>query len=253
MATPALHIGPSGWNYPEWRTSFYAGVPQRQWLAHCGRHFTGVEVNATFYRFMRAELFQRWHDAVPEGFAFALKGHRLVTHIHRLADTSSIASQRAAARPLGAKLAAVLWQLPARFHCDLQRLRTFAAALEAWPEARHAIEFRDASWFVDEVADCLERRRIANCLSDSPAWPMWDRLTTDLVYVRLHGHRTLYASNYGSRTLGAWAKRIRTWQQAGRSVHVYFDNTALGHAPRNACRLIELLGPGAPAAAADRR
>jgi uncharacterized protein YecE (DUF72 family) len=239
--TAAVHIGPSGWNYAEWRPNFYAGVRQKQWLAYCGRQFTGIEVNATFYRFMRSELFQRWHDAVPADFAFAIKGHRQVTHLHRLVDTSSLAGQRAAALPLAEKLAVVLWQLPGNYHCDLARLEAFVSALADWPEPRHAIEFRHRSWFVDEVAARLERRRIAVCQSDSPEWPLWPCVTTDLVYVRLHGHTQLYASNYGERALVGWARRIEQWREEGRAVHVYFDNTASGNAPRNARRLLELL------------
>lgn len=241
---PPLFIGTSGWNYDDWRESFYGGVPRKQWLAHCGRRFSGIEVNATFYRFMGREVMERWRDAVPDGFAFAVKGSRLVTHLHRLGDFSSLPDQRRAAAGLGAKLAVVLWQLPANFASDAARLRRFVRALERWPEPRHAIEFRHPSWFTGETAGILADAAIAACQSDSPEWPLWDRLTTDFVYARLHGHRRLYCSNYGEASLKSWARRIAGWRHRGRTVHVYFDNTDEGRAPRNAVRLRELCGQG---------
>jgi uncharacterized protein YecE (DUF72 family) len=103
------------------------------------------------------------------------------------------------------------------------------------------MEFRHPSWFTDEVANCLRAHRIAACQSDAADWPLWDVVTTDLIYVRLHGHEATYASAYPESELRAWARKIRRWQREGRDVHVYFDNDAWGHAPRNAQRLLALL------------
>jgi uncharacterized protein YecE (DUF72 family) len=249
-------IGPSGWNYPEWRAGFYAGVPQRRWLAHCAERFSGIEVNATFYRLLAKETFAHWRGATPAGFGFAIKGHRLVTHMHRLANCEDLLqAQRDLATALGDRLEVVLWQLPARFERDLPRLAGFVKALGAWPEPRHAFEFRDRSWFEDAVAQSLAEHGMAVVLSDSPKWPLRRRVTTDLVYVRLHGHTALYASRYSERLLAGWAAEIRGWLAEGRTVHAYFDNTGSGHAPANAARLIELVGAAAalPAATEERR
>jgi uncharacterized protein YecE (DUF72 family) len=114
--------------------------------------------------------------------------------------------------------------------------------LEMWPEVRHAIEFRDRSWFDGEVAALMSRARIASCQSDAAAWPMWQAITTDLVFVHLHGHASTYASHYGRDSLERWAGRIRRWLNEGRDVHVYFDNDAMGYAPWNALNLAEILG-----------
>ncbi|MGB8276183.1 MAG: DUF72 domain-containing protein [Alphaproteobacteria bacterium] len=237
-------IGTSGWSYPSWRAGFYEGVPQRRWLAHCAAHFTAIEVNATFYREMKPALLERWRDETPDDFAFAIKGHRYITHVERLkAPSKPVRRQRDTVAPLGPKLAAVLWQLPKTLQKDMKRLNRFLDALEEWPGVRHALEFRHASWFDDEVADALSRRGCANCLSDAADWPLWDAVTTDLVYVRLHGHTRTYASSYGERALGAWAKRVTRWMGEGREVHVYFDNDAEGAAPYNALRLLELVAP----------
>ena len=104
-----------------------------------------------------------------------------------------------------------------------------------------AIEFRHASWFDDEVAACLRNHNIAVCQSDAADWPMWNAVTTDLVYVRLHGHDVTYASCYSESELRAWAQKVRRWMGEGRDVHIYFDNDAYCHAPFNALRLLALV------------
>jgi uncharacterized protein YecE (DUF72 family) len=242
MRDPAIRIGLSGWSYPEWRGGFYEGVPQRRWLAHCAAHFNAIEVNATFYRALKPEIYKRWYEETPADFAFAVKGHRMVTHVHRLAEPrDSIRRERDSLAPLGDKLAVVLWQLPPGLHRDDDRLAGFIGALRDWRGPRHAIEFRHDSWFCDPVAEALASAGIANCLSDSPRWPMWRATTTDLVYVRLHGNPRLYASKYEDKALRAFARSIRHWRRDGRAVHVYFDNDADGHAPCDALRLMEIL------------
>ena len=236
-------VGTSGWAYASWRKRFYEGRPPREWLGFCAQRFSGLEINATHYRLQSAGTFRRWREATPRDFRFTLKAHRYLTHKRKLKNPSGpIRVERERAAALGAKLAVVLWQLPGNFGCNLERLEAFAKALGTWRRARHAIEFRHASWFRKEVADCLRRHRIAVCQSDAADWPRWDAVTTDLVYVRLHGRPRTYASSYGERALRAWARRIRRWQREGRAVHVYFDNDARGAAPRNAERLIALLG-----------
>ena len=153
----------------------------------------------------------------------------------------SVIRCRESASPLGKRLAAVVWQLPAFLKKDIERLEKFLRNLRRWKSTRHAIEFRDKSWFDDEVADCLERHAVAICMSDAPDWPMWDRVTTDVVYIRLHGHTRKYASSYSKPALGKWATRTQRWLEENRAVHVYFDNDAEGAAPRNALRLLEML------------
>jgi uncharacterized protein YecE (DUF72 family) len=235
-------IGTSGWNYDSWKNSFYEGRPRKEWLAHCATRFTAIEVNATFYRLQTVETFRRWRDATPAGFRFAVKANRYLTHNKKLADPlAPIRLERSRASGLGDKLAAVVWQLPQNFHRNIERLQTFARALRCWRRVRHAIEFRHPSWFEHEVAACLGDHRIAVCQSDAADWPMWDAVTTDLVYVRLHGHELTYASGYSEAKLRDWADKLRRWMADGREVHVYFDNDAFGHAPENALRLMTLV------------
>jgi uncharacterized protein YecE (DUF72 family) len=243
-----LCIGTSGWSYPEWRHGFYAGVPQRHWLAHCAARFTAIEVNATFYRRLAPEVIGRWHDETPAGFVFAVKGPRRITHMLRLKDAgAAVTDTRAMLAGLGAKLACVLWQLPASLHKNLGLLRAFARDLQGWPEPRHAFEFRSASWFDDETLAVLEENRLAVCISDSPRWPLWDAVASGLAYVRLHGHERLYVSPYGEAALRPWARRISEWLAEGIEVHVYFDNDVAGAAVADALLLIAMT-----AAAAER-
>jgi uncharacterized protein YecE (DUF72 family) len=238
-----LHIGTSGWNYPEWQEGFYALVPRGRWLEHYAQHFDAVEVNASFYRSLRAATLARWHDATPAAFRFAIKGHRQVTHIRRLQNIEdSVARQQRELAPLGDKAAVVLWQLPANLPQDLARLEAFAGLLARWTSVRHVLEFREPSWFTDEVAACLSTHRLASAISDAATWPRWDALTTDLAYLRLHGRPRTYASTYGAAELGPWAARVATWLGEGRAAHVYFDNTMQGAAPEDAARLRALLG-----------
>lgn len=237
-----LFVGTSGWNYDSWKDGFYAGVPKKGWLRFAAQRFTGIEVNATFYGLQKRSTFEKWRDETPEDFGFAVKGNRYLTHNKKLLDPEEpIRREREGAEGLGDKLKAVLWQLPERFQADLPRLRGFLEALrELWPIS-HTVEFRHPSWFKDEVAECLRSHGVVVGISDAADWPIWEEVTADLVYVRLHGHTRTYASSYSTPRLAAWADGARAWLAQGREVHVYFDNDREGAAPRDASRLLEML------------
>jgi uncharacterized protein YecE (DUF72 family) len=238
----SAYVGTSGWSYPQWRDSFYRGVRQRDWLAHCAARFSGIEVNATFYGRIRPETLQRWAAATPDEFRFALKAHRYFTHEKKLDfPLAALLRERDNVRGMHHKAAAVLWQLPRNLRLDVARLDAFLAMLRRWPEVRHVVEFRSATWFDPAVAESLGQARVASCQSDAADWPFWNAVTTDVVYVRLHGHTDTYVSGYAPTSLRAWSRRIDRWRSEGRDVHVYFDNTDAGHAPRDAMRLIRML------------
>jgi uncharacterized protein YecE (DUF72 family) len=248
MADGRVFIGTSGWSYRSWRAHLYQGLPQRAWLGHAARTFGALEINGSFYTQIKPATYARWRAETPPDFVFTLKGHRFVTHYKRLLDAEpSIRLQRTPTLELGDRLAAVVWQLPASFEADLGRLDGFLGALHAWPEVRHALELRHRSWFTDAVAARLAAAQVAVCLSDAPDFPMWRRVTTDLVYVRLHGHTRKYASSYRRDHLEAWAADVARWRDEGNDVHVYFDNDAEGAAVDNARTLRQLIAaPAAP-------
>lgn len=238
----AVHIGTSGWVYKGWRAHLYGDVPVRRWLEVASRAFGALEINGSFYSQIKPATYARWREETPHGFRFALKGHRFVTHYKRLRDCGdSIARLRDQSAPLGDKLAAVVWQLPSTFKCDLARLEDFCVALGAWRTVGHALELRHRSWFTAETAAIMRAHGVSVCMSDAPDFPMWREVTSRMVYVRLHGHTRKYASSYAEASLQTWARTVRQWLAERREVHVYFDNDAEGHAVRNARRLAELL------------
>src|SRR5262249_2049506 len=145
------------------------------------------------------------------------------------------------ARRLGPHLGPVLYQLPPRWHCDLARLRRFLAALPG--DVRHAVEFRDPSWYVEGVRDALAEFGASFCIHDLRGQPCPDWVTGPLVYLRFHGPtERAYAGSYSDEQLARWAERIAGYRAAGRDVVAYFNNDHAGHAVANARTLRALLG-----------
>lgn len=235
-------IGTSGWSYKEWRGIFYPReLPSRQWLDHYATHFCSVEINATFYRLQKAETLAGWAARTPKGFVFAIKGPRLISHFHKLKNsTHRFPLFYESIAPLRAKAGPILWQLPGGFPVDLPRLESFIESLPlGW---RYAFEFRDTSWHDDAVYRVLEKHRAAFCPFEIGELTGPRVVTTDFVYVRLHGWKGRYKGRYDTRTLKDWARWLRGHRKAGRSVYCYFDNTADDDdAVANAAELDKLL------------
>ena len=236
------YIGTSGWNYQHWKPRFYNNIPAKQWLSFCASQFTSIEVNSTFYRLQSEKTFQRWRQETPDNFRFSIKANRYLTHTKRLRNAAdSILLEKQHASALNDKLAVILWQLPGNFSINLARLNHFIVALQSWNTVSHTIEFRDPSWFDDRVADLLRQHNIAVCQSDAGSWPLWQCITADFVYVRLHGKPQTYSSNYSVAKLEKWASQAQLWLKQNRDVYIYFDNDAEAKAPFNALSLQKLL------------
>lgn len=240
-----LYVGTSGWQYRHWRDAFYPkGVAQRDWLAWYARHFRTVELNNSFYRLPEASSFERWRDGTPRGFRFAVKMSRYLTHIRRLREPAEpVARFMDRASRLGPKLGPVLVQLPPHMPADPERLDVALAQFP--PRTRVAVEFRDPSWFCEEVRQVLRRRSAALCLADAPDFqtPRWR--TTPWGFVRFHaGHGTPFPC-YQEGELDRWAHRIAELWPASSSVYAYFNNDTNCCAPRDAvtfARLAERAG-----------
>jgi uncharacterized protein YecE (DUF72 family) len=230
-----VHIGCSGWNYKDWREAFYPkGLPQSRWLEHYATEFDTVEVNATFYRLPTRETVANWVEKTPEGFCFAIKASRYLTHIKRLRELPTyFANFAERLEPLmdTPKMGPVLWQLPPGFKRDDERL---ADALEALPPGRHAMEFREPDWFAPDVYAALREHGVALVIGDHPKWPFQAReLTTDWTYVRLHYGKRGRRGNYSEAELETWKRRIAAWRRDAE-VLVYLNNDWEAFAIRNA-------------------
>ena len=240
-----IFIGTSGWNYKGWKDSFYKGVSQKKWLMFYSQNFNAVEVNATFYRSLKSSTYEKWMSITPDNFWFVIKGTREITHIKRLKKDieSSLLKQKENLAPILKKTKAILWQFPPGFKKDIKLLDNFLTLLrEKWSDHTHILEFRNKTWFDQEVAHKMEEYEIiGNCISDSPKWPMWEITISNVAYIRLHGHKVLYHSKYSENELKEWAEKIKNWSKEGKEVFVFFDNTDSGAAPYDAMELKRIL------------
>jgi uncharacterized protein YecE (DUF72 family) len=235
---PELRIGTSGWAYEHWRGGAWypADVKRGGELEYYSGRFDSVEVNSSFYHVPRETTFRAWAEKTPDHFLFAVKASRYITHRLKLKDAAEpLRLVMSRASLLGHKLGPVLFQLSPSYTLDVDRLGEFAALLPRGK--RFTFEFRHPSWFCDETYALLSSRNLSLTIADTPEYPCVERVTADFVYVRLHGHEALYASNYSPKQLSEWAGKIRTWLEDGRDVCVYFDNDACAFAPRNALEL----------------
>jgi uncharacterized protein YecE (DUF72 family) len=238
----AVHIGCSGWNYRDWREDFYPPrLPARRWLECYAEHFDTVEVNTTFYRLPKRDAVAHWVEQTPPGFQFAVKASRYLTHIRRLQDMrDGVKRFYERIEPLvsSGRLGPVLWQLPANFKRDDDRLRE---ALGTLPAGRHAFEFREAGWFAPEVLELLSEHGVALVIGDHPERPFQSHEpTTDWMFIRFHyGHRGR-GGNYSKTEIEEWASRIRRWRRS-HEVYAYFNNDWKAFAPRNAALLARLV------------
>ncbi len=228
-------IGCSGWMYDDWRGKLYpTGEPKRRWLELYAARFDTVEVNTTFYRLPKRDTVAAWVSQTPDGFAFAVKASRYLTHIKRLTDlTTGLERFYAPLEPLrsAGRLGPVLWQLPENFHRDDERLADW---LQALPDGLHTIEFRHPSWFADEVMDALRAHAVALTVADHPERPFQSfEATASWRYVRFHYGSRGRGGNYSATELEQWARRIAQWRRRG-DVYAYFNNDWNGFAPANA-------------------
>lgn len=239
-----VRIGCSGWNYHHWRNGvFYPPrLPPRKWLPFYAEYFDTVEVNATFYRLPRPSAVANWVAQAPPEFVFAVKMSRYVTHVKRLRDLPpSLELFHSTLAPLvaGPKFGPVLWQFPATFRRNDERL---AEALQVLPRGRHAFEFRHASWFAEEVYALLRARRAALVIGDHPERPFQTHeLTSDFTFIRFHYGWRGRGGNYSERELDEWAERIDRWR-GDRDVYAYFNNDWEGYAIKNGLGLKRRLG-----------
>lgn len=242
-----LYLGTSGFAYGGWRGRFYPqDLPHGERLAFYARHFNAVEINASFYRIPQPAAVRRWVQQVPEGFAFAFKAPRVLTHELRLVGgADALARFLAALAPAreAGRLAGVLWQLPPSFGRDLERLAAFTALLPA--DMRHAFEFRHPTWRSPDVLEFFRQAGppLAFVDADGPSVAPPDLPAGRFVYVRRHGTEGLGRGAYGRERLEPLAARLRALLDAGYDALVFFNNDAGAAAVDDARTLADLLAP----------
>ena len=285
-----VRIGISGWTYPPWRGVFYPqDLPHRRELEFAASRMNSVEINGSFYSLQRPSSYRAWFLQTPDDFVFSVKGGRFITHMKKLADVDTPLANffGSGVLALEHKLGPLLWQLPPMLGFTAERLSAFfdrlprstteaariaerhdtrlrhgaITAVSVDRPLRHALEVRHPSYETPEFVELLRRHDVALVVADTAGkWPFLEDVTSDFVYVRLHGSEELYVSGYDEQGLDWWADRVRAWATgssspdartvgppaeagpSGRDVYVYFDNDVKVRAPFDAMALAARLG-----------
>ncbi len=260
-----LYIGTSGYSYPHWENDvFYPrGLPKTKQLAYYAKHFNTVEMNYPFYKLPSSKSFSNWRERTNKDFIFAVKVSRYITHIkylHQCKTAWKTFLERALR--LKNKLGPFLFQLPPLWKKDLGRLKEFIEMVDPVRDFRgekeieskcisngvektnhkyrFVLEFRHPTWFSEDVYQILKKQKnISLCLADSPQWPFEEIITSDFLYIRMHGGKVLYTSNYSQKELKKLAEKIKKYLKQNLDIYVYFNNDAYGYAIENARTLID--------------
>ena len=232
-----VRVGTSGYNYPEWKGSFYPeDMKPARMLSYYAERFSTVEINATFYRMPTATTVEGWARAVPPDFTFVLKAPQRITHFARLKDVDDgVRFFCDTAGLLRARLGPLLFQLPPNFKKDVSRLGDLLVQLP--PERRAAFEFRHESWFADDVYDRLRARNAALCIADTEAGSTPAVATADWGYLRLR------AVDYTDAQLAEWLATMRRIGATWTDAFVFFKHEEKGTGPALAKRFEALFTP----------
>ena len=230
------HIGTSGWSYPEWKGGFYPeDMKADGMLPYYAQRFDGVEVNNTFYRLPKREVLQGWGEQVPAGFSFAIKASQRITHKAKLGPEAAdaVAYLIEACGALGDGLGPILFQTPPWLKKDAPLLRGFLALLPAKTLA--SFEFRNTTWFEEEIYDALRERNAALVVADTGE----EGKDPPLVATADWGYARLRRVEYPGTLLDDWAARLRAmdWER----LWVFFKHEDEGTGPRLAARFQELM------------
>jgi len=255
---PRARIGTSAWNKPHWRGHFYpTGLVQRRELEYAASRLSTLEINTTFHGLPRPSSYVKWSAETPDDFIFSVKGNKAITHDNSLKNPTRgiVAFLASGVLTLQQKLGPILWQIPERLPFQHDTVEAFLAALPnsvdevrrlaeqhgvsgtdeaSWGAdrpIRHCFEVRHPSFLTPAFTELLRHYAVAAVVTNSPGWPVIHDVTSDFVYVRLHGDLTHYPNGYDEATLDNWARLVGGWRSGeacpdgqGRDVFVYFDN-----------------------------
>jgi uncharacterized protein YecE (DUF72 family) len=244
IPTPTIRIGCSGWNYRHWRGAFYPrGLPAKRWFAFYADQFDAVEINNSFYRLPSEATFRAWHDQAPENFRYAVKANRFITQAKKLKDAEApLARMMAPTRALGDRLGPLLFQLPPRFRLNLPRLEAFLRLLP--DDVDCAFEFRDMSWYCDDVFAMLDGHGAGICAHDFPGVTSPRLAVGHLAYLRFHGSAGKYVGRYADAALLSAADWLSAEARRGRPGWAFFNNDAAAAAVEDALTLRAMVRQG---------
>ena len=227
---PGVHVGCSGWVYKHWRGLFYPeGLPQRLWFQRYAEDFDTVEINASFYRLPLPTTFDGWREKAPDGFRYAVKVNRFITHLKKLVGCDEqMAEFVALARRLGPALGPLLLQLPPSLHRNDERLDAFLGRVPK--DIELVVEFRHVSWYDEEVLALLDRHGAGFVVHDLRGLISPHRASGRTAYVRFHGTGGRYSGRYSQEQIAYWADWLSDQRAAGRSCWAFFNNDIFGHA-----------------------
>lgn len=243
MPKGSLFIGTSGWVYSHWEGIFYPeNLPSKDKLKYFSQHFKTTEINYSFYHLPRSSTYQNWYSQTPEDFLFAVKTSRFITHIKRLKGAKEAWKTFIEnALNLKEKLGPILFQFPPSFRAnetEIKKLEDFLKLITK-NKLRYAFEFRHKSWCDKKVYNLLKKYKVVWVIADSPSYPKAEVVTADFVYLRMHGSKVLFTSNYTKKELQDLAQKIKKWRKIV-DVYIYFNNDVMGYAIENAKELLKL-------------
>jgi uncharacterized protein YecE (DUF72 family) len=235
-----IHIGCSGFYYEHWKNRFYPDIiPKKEWLSYYAMYFNSVELNNTFYRLPKKSAIEKWYNETPDHFKFSVKGSNYITHKKKLKDTEEhVFDFLKSIEGLKEKTDVILWQLPGNLKRNDDRLEIFLQSLSK--EFKHTVEFRDSSWFVDDVYKILKRYNTSLCLISAPTkLPEPAIGTNDTCYIRFHGKRDWYRYLYTKKELTAWQLKIKKINP--KHLYAYFNNDYQAQAVHNALLFSQII------------
>src|SRR5436190_12439733 len=236
-----IHIGTSGWNYKHWLGSFYPeDIKASHQLVYYASFFDSVEINNSFHT-PSPERLAKWRLTTPKNFLFSIKASRHISHTKKLKGGGAMGENFfSGVAILKEKLGPILFQLPAGFEMDYQRLELFLKEIPR--KFRYVFEFHNGTWYDEKILALLKKFNCAFCIYELDGQLSPKEVTTDFVYVRLHGPEERYTGNYPHEVLEHWAEECGAWKTKGKDRFFFFENDQHAFAVHDAIALKKLLG-----------
>ena len=222
-----VHVGCSGFSYKEWKGGFYpAGLRQRDWFDYYASQFSTLELNASFYKFPQVSVLRNWYEKSPPHFVFTIKAPQLITHYKQMKECKGLLTDfyTICRDGLQDKLGPLLFQFPARFTYSPERMERILTGFD--PAFLNVVEFRDRSWWNEQVGDALAAKGLIFCGQSFPGLPDQPVVTASTLYYRFHGVPDVYYSAYSVDELERIAGEILSKRAQLEQLFIYFNNTA---------------------------